>query len=170
MTFSKFSEFSESLQNPKVVWLPKVLSIWQQMHYQWEKYRVYFHYYLWNLYTPDALALTTLNRHQLTDSIGKFFFTTTSSNVSAVRYRVSVVTILLLDLVMIRWIRWIQRKSFRENSIGRISFTFLEISNHIEMPARSSVFCHVQKNEVIHEAKFSLKNLLFNTCLLSTVG
>ena len=62
------------------------------------------------------LPLTTLNRYQPTDSSGKLLFTTVLRNISVVRYRISLVTILLLDLVMIHWIRWIQRKSFRENS------------------------------------------------------
>ena len=60
------------------------------------------------------LPLTTLSRYQPTNISGKLLFTTISRNVSIVRYRISLVTILLLDLVMIRWI---QRKSFRENSI-----------------------------------------------------
>ena len=63
------------------------------------------------------LPLTTLNRYQPTDSSRKFVFTTLSSNVSIVRYRMSLVTILPLDLVMIHWIPWIQGKSLRENSI-----------------------------------------------------
>ena len=62
------------------------------------------------------LLLTTLNRYQPAGSSGKLLFTTISRNVSICRYRISLVTILLLDLVMIHWIRWIQRKSFRENS------------------------------------------------------
>ena len=47
------------------------------------------------------LPLTTLNRYQPTDSNGKLLFTTISSNVSIFRYRISLITILLLDLVMI---------------------------------------------------------------------
>ena len=62
------------------------------------------------------LPLTTLNWYQSMDSSGKFFFTTTSGNVSIVRYRMSLVTILVMDFVMIRLIRWIQRKSFSKNS------------------------------------------------------
>ena len=42
-----------------------------------------------------------MNIYQPIDSSEKFFFTTTSRNVSVVRYRMSLVTILLLDLVMI---------------------------------------------------------------------
>ena len=67
------------------------------------------------------LLLLTLNRYQPTNSSGKLLFTTISRNVSIVRYRISLVTILLLDLVMIHWIRWIRRKSFRENSINRVT-------------------------------------------------
>ena len=62
------------------------------------------------------LPLTTLNRYQPTDSSGKSLFTTISMNVFIVRCRISLVTILLLDLVMIHWIHLIQRKSFRDNS------------------------------------------------------
>ena len=47
------------------------------------------------------LPLTTLSRYQPTDSSGKLLFTTISRNVSIVRYRISLVTILLLDLVLI---------------------------------------------------------------------
>ena len=68
----------------------------------------------WDRY---LLPLSTLNRYQPTDSSRKSFFTTISRNVSIARYRMSQVIILPLDLVMIHWIRWIQRKSFRENWI-----------------------------------------------------
>ena len=43
------------------------------------------------------LPVTTQNRYQPTDSSGKLLFTTISRNVSTVRYRMSLVTILLLD-------------------------------------------------------------------------
>ena len=66
------------------------------------------------------LPVTTHNRYQRTDSSGKLLFTTTSRSLTIVRYRMSLVTILVLDLVMIHWIHWIHRKSFRENSIGFI--------------------------------------------------
>ena len=62
------------------------------------------------------LPVTTLNRYQPRNSNEKIFFTTTSRNVSIVRYRVSLITILLLHLVSVYWIQWIQWKSFRENS------------------------------------------------------
>ena len=61
--------------------------------------------------------LTTCNRYQPRDSNGNFFFTTTSRNISIVRYGMSLVAIVLLVFVSIHWIRWIQLKSFRENSI-----------------------------------------------------
>ena len=64
------------------------------------------------------LPITTPSRYQPTDSSGKLLYTTISRNVTFVRCRISLVTILLLDLVMIHWIRWIQGKSFRENSTG----------------------------------------------------
>ena len=51
------------------------------------------------------LPLTTLNRYQPIDSSGKLLFTTTSRDVSIVKYRVSLVNILFLHLVMIRWIQ-----------------------------------------------------------------
>ena len=57
------------------------------------------------------------DRYQPMDGSGNFLFTTTSRGVSNVRSRMSLVTILLLDFVMIHWIGWIQRRSFRENSI-----------------------------------------------------
>ena len=47
------------------------------------------------------LPVTTQNRYQSTGSSGKLLFTTISGNVSIVRYRISLVTILLLDLVTI---------------------------------------------------------------------
>ena len=59
------------------------------------------------------LPLITVNRYQPTDSRGKLLFVTMSRNVSIVRYRMSLVTILLLDMVIIHWI---QGKWFRENS------------------------------------------------------
>ena len=42
-----------------------------------------------------------------------YFFTTTSRNVTVVRYGVSLVTIIHLDFVLIHWIQW---KWFRKNS------------------------------------------------------
>ena len=62
------------------------------------------------------LPITTPSRYQPTDSSGKLLYTTISRNVTFIRCRMSLITILLLDLVMIHWI---QRKSFRENSIER---------------------------------------------------
>ena len=59
--------------------------------------------------------VTTRNRYQSIDSSGKFFFTTTSRNITIVKCRMSLVTILVLEFVMIDWIRWIQRKSFSKN-------------------------------------------------------
>ena len=47
------------------------------------------------------LPPTTLNRYQPTDSSRKLLFTTLSRNVFIVRCRMSLVTVLLLDLVMI---------------------------------------------------------------------
>ena len=35
VNFTEFSKFRESLQNPKVVWLPIALLIWIQLHSQW---------------------------------------------------------------------------------------------------------------------------------------
>ena len=63
------------------------------------------------------LPVTTGNRYQSTGSSRKFFVTTTSRNITIVRCRMSLVTILVMDFVMIHWIRWIQRKLFRKNSI-----------------------------------------------------
>ena len=78
-------------------------------------YKVYLHYHLWVL-----MPFTTLNRYWPTDSSGKSFCHYT--NVSIARYRVSLVTILLLNFVLIHWIhlgktrQWIPWRSFRENS------------------------------------------------------
>ena len=60
------------------------------------------------------LPITTPSRYQPIACSGKLLYTTILRNVTFVRCRMSLVTILLLDLVMIHWIRWIQRKSFRE--------------------------------------------------------
>ena len=61
------------------------------------------------------------------------YFLLLSRNISIVRYRISLVTILFLDLVMIHWIRWIQRKLFREHPIvefvlGRFSHFYIAIA------------------------------------------
>ena len=61
-----------------------------------------------------VLPLTTLNKYWIS---GNFFFTTAWRNISVVRYEMSLVTILILDLVKIHWIQWIQWKPFAENSI-----------------------------------------------------
>ena len=47
------------------------------------------------------LPVTTQNIHQSTGSCVKFFYTTTSRNVTIVRCRMSLVTLLVLDFVMI---------------------------------------------------------------------
>ena len=77
-------------------------------------YKVHFLYYLWvGIYCHSPLWTDTNQQIVVENS----FYTTTSRNVSIVRYSMSsLVTILLLDFVMIHWISWIQRKSFRENS------------------------------------------------------
>ena len=62
------------------------------------------------------LSITSLNRYQPRDSSGKFFFATTSSNISIVSYRMSLVPTLFLDLIMVHWIHWIPTKIFRKNS------------------------------------------------------
>ena len=36
MTFTEFSKFTKLVQNPKVLWLPEVLPIWQQIHYKYK--------------------------------------------------------------------------------------------------------------------------------------
>ena len=68
------------------------------------------------------LPVTTQNRYRPTVSSGNFFFTTTSRNVTIVRCRMSLVTMLLLDFVMIHWIHW---KSFRKNSIETLPLTLM---------------------------------------------
>ena len=47
------------------------------------------------------LLVTTLNRYHSTGSSGKFFFTTILRNVTIGRCRMSLVTILVMDFVMI---------------------------------------------------------------------
>ena len=47
------------------------------------------------------LPLTTPNSYQTIDSSGKFSFTTTASNIPVIKYRMSLVTILPLDLVIV---------------------------------------------------------------------
>ena len=32
---NEFREFSESRQNPNIVWSPGLVPIWKQIHYQW---------------------------------------------------------------------------------------------------------------------------------------
>ena len=61
------------------------------------------------------LLITTSNRYQPRDSSRKIVLTTTLSNTSIVSYGMSLVTILFLDLIMVHWIRWIQRNPFRKN-------------------------------------------------------
>ena len=51
------------------------------------------------------LPLTTLNSYQTRDSNGNFIFTTAWRNISVVRYGLSLVTILLLNLVKIHWVQ-----------------------------------------------------------------
>ena len=51
---------------------------------------------------------------------------TSTGNVYVARWVIPLVTILLLDLVMIHWIRWIQGKSFRENSIKSHKLLWLQ--------------------------------------------
>ena len=101
MNFTEFSEFNESLQNPKVVRLPEALPFWQTntlpvvipSEVPLDRY---------------LLPVTTLNRYQPNNSNEKIFFTTTSGNVSIVRYGVYLVTILLLDLASVHRIQSIQ--------------------------------------------------------------
>ena len=47
------------------------------------------------------LQLATLNRYRPTNSSGKLIFAAISGDVSVVRYRISLVAILVMDLVMI---------------------------------------------------------------------
>ena len=47
------------------------------------------------------LPVTTPNSYQPIDSSGKVSFTTTASNIPIIKYRMSLVTILPLDLVIV---------------------------------------------------------------------
>ena len=69
------------------------------------------------------LPLSTLNRYQTRDINGNFFFTTAWRNISVVRYGLSLVIVLLLDLVKIHWIQWIQQKPFREKVKPAFTYT-----------------------------------------------
>ena len=87
------------------------------------------------------LPITTPSRYQPTDSSGKLLYTTVSRNVTFVRCRMSLVTILLLDLVMIHWIRWIQRWSFRENSNGSVHTCSVQNSQNSPKRAHFCLSC-----------------------------
>ena len=63
------------------------------------------------------LLFTPVNSYLTRCSWENLIFATTSGNISVIRYGVSQVTIPLLDLLIFHWIKWIHRKSFRENSI-----------------------------------------------------
>ena len=93
------------------------------------------------------LRSTTVNRYHPRDSNGNIFFTTTSRNVSVVRYGVSLVTILLLDFVMIHWIQ-----SFRKNSNIRpkSSWKLYENDNKQRRKQMRKVFIQGHK----HQRKF----------------
>ena len=56
---------------------------------------------------------------------------TSTGNVFVTRWVIPLVTISLLDFVMFHWIRWIQRKSFRENTNRNVTtcshFLFLRL-------------------------------------------
>ena len=60
--------------------------------------------------------VVTGNRYLPRCSNENTLYITSTGNVSVARWVIPLVTILFLDLVMIHWIRWIQGKSFRENS------------------------------------------------------
>ena len=61
--------------------------------------------------------VVTGNRYLPRGSNKNTIYITSTSNVSVARWVIPLVNIPLLDLVMIHWIRWIQGKSFRKNSI-----------------------------------------------------
>ena len=65
--------------------------------------------------------VVTGNRYLPRGSNENSLCSSVTGSVSVARWVISLVTILLMDLVMIHWIRWIQRKSFRENSIRLIT-------------------------------------------------
>ena len=93
-----------------------------------KRYYPFGNKYITSASNIKCIFITTsgyISIYQPMDSSGKFLFTTTSRDVSNVRSRMSLVTILLLDFVMIHWIGWIRRKSFRENSIVSVHCTAL---------------------------------------------
>ena len=77
--------------------------------------------------------LVSCNRYLLRGSNENTLCITSTGNVSVARWVIPLVTILLLDLVMIHWIRWIQGKSFRETS------TDLNTNDHI------NIFIHLSR-------------------------
>ena len=92
-----------------------------QEQYDYQRYYPCGNRYIASTSNTKCIFITTsgyisIATHHSTDSSGKLLFTTISRSVSIVRYRISLVTIQLLDLVMIHWVHWIQRKLFRENS------------------------------------------------------
>ena len=112
-SFSKMNltEFSQSKQNPKMVWLLVATDISKKYITSISRYP------LWT---------TTPNRYHLRDSHGNIFQTTKSGNVdlSIVKYGVSLVTILLMNFFWIHWIWWIQWKSFRKKLMWGVRLKF----------------------------------------------
>ena len=79
-----------------------------------------FHYCLWvGIYCQSPLWTDT----SLWNNSREFFFITTSRNVSIARYRMSLVTILVLDFVTIHWIQ--------RNSIAPVNHSKLVVQYFI---------------------------------------
>ena len=67
---------------------------------------------------------------------------TSTGNVSIARWVIPLENILLLDLVMIHWIRWIQGKSFKEKLMSKISQTGASTSEFWDInPLFGKIFC-----------------------------
>ena len=64
------------------------------------------------------LSITTLYKYLSRNISKNFIFTTLSENITITRCGAFLVTIPILCFVMVQWIQWIQRKSFRKNSNG----------------------------------------------------
>ena len=110
-------------QYPKVVWLPEVLP---QLATNTVPFIAIKYTFSLLPMVKYPLWLTTVNRYHFRHSNGNIFFTSTSRNVTVVKYRVSSITILLLDFVLFHWIqrnewKWYNKKSFFRKKIEVIT-------------------------------------------------
>ena len=107
-----FTEFSESRQNSKVVWLPgETPYLTTDRFLDVVVKKIFLLLSLgWYLFT-----MVSCNSYLTQGSNGKAHSITTNGNVSVASWIIPLVTIPFLDFVKIHWIHWIQWKSFRKN-------------------------------------------------------